>query len=159
MARPREFDIDEALIKSMQVFWSKGYEATSMSDIMEATNLQKGSIYKAFNDKHSLYVASLKYYLEAAHEFDKKHLENTKTPKKAILNWLNDDLKSVCDQTIKRGCLMVNALNEMAYVDEEIELLVNSHLSSLESLLTKTIKQGQSMGEFRQDLKPQEIAR
>ena len=59
MARPREFDISDALDRAMEAFWRHGYEATSMADLMEAMSLQKGSIYKAFNDKHSLFMAAL----------------------------------------------------------------------------------------------------
>ncbi len=159
MARPREFDIDEVLVKSMQVFWSEGYDGTSLSDIMEATKLQKGSIYKAFKDKHSLFLASLEHYLRMAHEFDKKHLDNSNSPKKAIHSWLHSDLKAVCGQTLKRGCLMINSLNDRAYRDTEVKNLISDHISALEKLLAKAIKRGQEIGEFRDDIKPTETAK
>ena len=70
MAGPREFDMDEALDAAMSVFWEKGYEGTSMADLMAATGLHKGSIYKAFTDKHDLFVKALKRYLnQGASEF------------------------------------------------------------------------------------------
>ncbi len=158
MARPREFDIDQVLTESMQVFWSEGYDGTSLSDLMQATNLQKGSIYKAFKDKHTLFIAALKNYLETTHEFDKQHLENTESPKQAIYKWLSSDLKSVCGQSVKRGCLMVNALNERAYKDDEVKKLVNNHIAGLLKLLTNIIKRGQEKQEFRDDIKCNELA-
>jgi TetR/AcrR family transcriptional repressor of nem operon len=48
MARPREFDIDEALERAMNVFWSKGYEGASLQDLLDAMNIARGSLYKAF---------------------------------------------------------------------------------------------------------------
>ena len=63
MARPREFDIDHVLNAAMHAFWQRGYEATSLADLMEATGLQKGSLYKAFGDKHSLFMQALNRYL------------------------------------------------------------------------------------------------
>ncbi|MCZ6578878.1 MAG: helix-turn-helix domain containing protein, partial [Gammaproteobacteria bacterium] len=62
MARPREFDeikVKEAL---MRVFWEKGYEATSMQDLVEATGLLKGSLYGAFGDNRALYMVALAQY-------------------------------------------------------------------------------------------------
>ena len=158
MARPREFDLNEALNQAMQAFWSHGYEATSISDLMDAMDLQKGSIYKAFGDKHSLFIAALEHYLEAVHEFDKEILEKTDSPKQGILKWLNTDLKNVCGQELKRGCLMANALNEKAYTDEDVATLVNAHISKLSKLLAKTIKNGQDLGEFRKDLSASALA-
>ena len=54
MARPREFDIDEVLQAAMDAFWRHGYEGTSMADLMQAMQLQKGSIYKACDTKSSI---------------------------------------------------------------------------------------------------------
>lgn len=158
MARPREFNIDVALENAMQAFWSHGYEATSLADLMEAMDLQKGSIYKAFGDKHSLFIAALKHYLDDVHEFDRQILEKGDSPKKCIRNWLNTDLKNACGQKLKRGCLMVNALNERAYRDEEVANLINEHTSKLSKLLTKTIKRGQELKEIRTDLSASDMA-
>ncbi len=158
MARPREFDIDDALENAMQAFWSYGYEATSMSDLMEAMDLQKGSIYKAFGDKHSLFIAALEHYLNTVHEFDRKILEKGESPKKAIHTWLNTDLKNACSQSLKRGCLMVNALNERAYRDEKVANLITLHTARLSKMLTKTIKRGQELKEFRSDINASDIS-
>ena len=158
MARPREFDIDQALNNAMQAFWSNGYEATSLADLMEAMDLQKGSIYKAFGDKHTLFISALEHYLEAAHQFDKEYLEKATSPKKGISTWLNTELKNACGQSIKRGCLMVNTLNERAHTDETVANLIKSHLSRLSLLLTETIKRGQELGEFRDDIRANDIS-
>ena len=157
MARPREFDLDEALQRAMQAFWSHGYEATSLSDLMEAMDLQKGSIYKAFGDKHSLFISALKHYLDEVHQFDTKMIEKAASPRDGIRNWLNTDLKNTCGQDLKRGCLMVNALSERAYKDNEVADQIKKHISQLSQLLTKTIKRGQDLGELRNDFKAVDI--
>ena len=68
MGRPREFDEDEALAKIMDVFWEKGFEGTSMSDLETATGLRKGSLYAAFGDKRAMYRKSVELYGRTAIE-------------------------------------------------------------------------------------------
>ena len=158
MARPREFDVDVALERAMQAFWTHGYESTSLSDLMDTMDLQKGSIYKAFGDKHSLFISALKHYLNQVHQFDRKMIETADSPRDGIRNWLNTDLKNTCGQKLKRGCLMVNALCERAYKDNDVADLIKKHTSKLSKLLTNTIKQGQNIGEFRKDFDASEIS-
>jgi hypothetical protein len=62
MARPREFDEAEALERAMGVFWSQGYEATSVEDLVGSTGLNRGSLYAAFGDKNALFLRALEHY-------------------------------------------------------------------------------------------------
>ena len=62
MARPQEFNTAEALYKAMGVFWSKGYEGTSLADLLEATGLSKSSLYATFGDKRDLFLAAFDCY-------------------------------------------------------------------------------------------------
>ena len=61
--RPREFDTDEAIKSAMGVFWSFGYHATSLPELLDATNLSRGSLYAAFGDKHGLFLRALDRYI------------------------------------------------------------------------------------------------
>ncbi|TDI49345.1 MAG: TetR/AcrR family transcriptional regulator, partial [Acidobacteria bacterium] len=63
MARPREFDIDEAIQKVTDVFWAKGYETTSVSDLEEATGLARPRLYAAFGSKQDMLHKSIDFYL------------------------------------------------------------------------------------------------
>ena len=63
MARPREFDIDEALHEAGERFWAKGYQATSIQDIAAATGVKPGSLYKTFGDKKSLFLKCVDHYM------------------------------------------------------------------------------------------------
>lgn len=62
MARPREFDHDDALRKAMTLFWERGYADTSLHDLLDVMGITRGSFYKAFEDKPSIYLATLDLY-------------------------------------------------------------------------------------------------
>ncbi len=158
MARPREFCVNKALERALDAFWVNGYEATSVCDLMEAMDLQKGSLYKAFGDKHSLYMSALEQYIRQSREFDQQTLEDAATPKEAVTKWLNRDIKKKRNDSMKRGCFVVNALTELAYKDEQVAAAIKNHISDMISLLTKTIQQGQEEGEFRSDVSASGIA-
>ena len=67
MARPAQYDRDKILDKAMQTFWEHGYHATSISDLVEATRLQPGSLYAAFESKRGLFLAALDHYAGQSH--------------------------------------------------------------------------------------------
>ena len=113
MARPREFDMDEVLDAAMEVFWERGYEATSMADLMDATGLHKGSIYKAFEDKHDLFLQALRRYLSGGYEMFYSALTSARTPLEGFKNLIRKTA-SFCDcQKTGRGCFAINAAVEL----------------------------------------------
>ncbi len=65
MARPREFSTDDALGQAMDVFWSKGFQATTLGDLTRAMGISKSSFYGTFGSKHELYLSSLERYRAA----------------------------------------------------------------------------------------------
>ena len=158
MARPREFDMDEALEHAMHAFWSHGYEATSLSDLMQAMELQKGSIYKAFGDKHSLFIVALERYLDMVYKLNEDIITGEKSPKQNLHKWLETELKFICGQELNRGCLIVNSLVERAYQDKEVAKRIKAHFNKTHKLLTKTIQEGQTLNEFRKDISASELA-
>ena len=62
MPRKKEFDVDAVLNKAMEAFWTRGYEATSLNDLLDCMQIQRASLYNAFGDKHSLFLDALRRY-------------------------------------------------------------------------------------------------
>ncbi len=158
MARPREFDIDEALDAAMGAFWESGYEATSMASLIKAMDLQRGSIYKAFGDKHSLFVQALDRYLDVGYEKIRHALEGTRSPTDAVKKWLCFVLGVCCEQSTRRGCFAVNAIAELGPHDEGVAKRLKRHFDQIERLLANVIEKGQRRGEFRDDISAAELA-
>jgi AcrR family transcriptional regulator len=105
--RPRGFDRDEALESAMRLFWSRGYEATSISDLTHAMRITSPSLYSAFGDKKRLFLEAVQRYEQAAGCFARKALTEEPTAELAIRRLLLDALKSFTDPKNPKGCLIV----------------------------------------------------
>lgn len=157
--RPREFDIGTALDAAIEAFWAHGYEATSMTDLMTATGLAKGSLYKAFGDKHSLYVAALKRYLARMSSDVATVIDAADSPAEGIRRWLEFSWNYGQDSGgLRRGCLAVNTVVELAPHDPAVEQVLAEHLRLMQARLTEVVARGQELGEFRTDVPPEALA-
>ena len=159
MARPREFDMNQALDAALNTFWTQGYEATSMTDLMEATGLHKGSLYKAFEDKHDLFMKSLTRYLDNAWTMSQATLTEAQKPLDGLRAWLGGAAQLCSKQPIQRGCMAMNTAVELGPHDGEIANLLRSHHARVSELLVKTIERGQRAGKIRSDLSADQIAK
>src|ERR687894_1938309 len=108
MARHKEFNRDEALGRAMEVFWSRGYEAASVGELVEHMGINRQSLYDTFGDKHSLYLQALDRYEQVESRKLFEVLQRPASVKKAFKDLFNGVVEgSLCDQQ-HRGCLMNN---------------------------------------------------
>ena len=158
MARPREFDVEDALDAAMEAFWDRGFQATSLADLMEATGLQKGSIYKAFGSKHELFSQALARYLDDMYAKMQGALEGPESAEEGVRRWLKLILRLCNKQDTRRGCFALNSVVELGPHDEATASQLRKHFIRVEKLLARAIARGQGQGEFRSDKSPQELA-
>lgn len=158
VGRPREFDADQVLDAAMRAFWAKGYEATSLADLMEATGLHKGSLYQAFGDKHSLFVQALKRYLEDMDRRSTELVRSAATPLDgihAVLHCMLDIADA--DPACPKGCMAVNALVELAPHDCEVQKIMSDHLQIMQKSFQDSVTQAQAAGQIGGDRTPEEF--
>jgi len=158
MARPREFEMQEALNSAMSVFWERGYEATSMEDLLDAMGLTKGSLYKAFGDKHNLFLMSLQDYLDRLFEKMKESVESSSDPVESLIAMMDVVENLCCRQVIPKGCFAVNTVVELSQRDEKASEILKHHLVRVEKLLAKLIRSGQQSDDFRSDISAEHLA-
>ncbi len=159
MARPREFDIDKAYDKAMEAFWTNGYTATSMADLVKAMGLQKGSIYQTFGDKHSLFINALQRYTDASYVEFKKIFADAKSPFNGMKKFLTKTLvKYASGKTLRKGCFATNSLVELGCHDQEVNDIIVRQAARIEILLAEEIAKGQQLGEFRNDIDAKVLA-
>lgn len=158
VGRPREFDIEKVLDDAMRAFWANGYEATSLVDLMKATGLHKGSLYQAFGDKHSLFLQSLKYYLDDMRQQKTALLKAAPTPLEGIsavahgmIEIANDD------RDCPAGCMAINALVELAPHDTKVQEILGAHTNAMRSSLEETVAAAQEQGQIAKTRPPELI--
>jgi len=140
--RPREFDEDEILAKIMSLFWKKGYEATGLAQIIEATGLQKGSLYKAFSNKQEMYVKALAHYEKNVVDSAVASLvSGAAGPYERVNAFLSAPIEAAWGRSDWRGCFLCNASADNAAHDEDTRDLVARGYRKLEQALTVPIAQ------------------
>ena len=144
--RPREFDTDEAIESAMGVFWSSGYHATSLPDLLEATNLSRGSLYAAFGDKHGLFLRALGQYIADS----LTRLDADLDPQKDALEGIRACLARYVERTSgaggKRGCLVVATAMELGSHDAEVEQRIRRFFKAMETRLAAALGRAKSEG-------------
>lgn len=132
MARPREFEQDTALANAMDVFWSHGYEQTSLAQLLDGMSLSRGSLYKAFSDKRSLFLAVLhRYEHEAVLPAVKLLTDNNISDGAERVETLFGNILDVVKQGDRRGCLLCTAAAGSAPNDAEIASEVHRLLEQM----------------------------
>ena len=157
--RPREFDPEVALDAAVDAFWHNGYAGTSMADLEQATGLKKGSLYKAFGDKHTLFQLSLQRYFEkqmAAHVPTFLGAATATEGVRAFMEWAL--ARGACPNGTNRGCMAVNSVNELAQDDPVVQGMLQAALMRMLGVLTGMIERGQASGEFRTDVDAASLA-
>ncbi len=150
--------MQEALNAAMSAFWEHGYEATSMDDLLTVMGLTKGSLYKAFGDKHNLFLLSLQDYLDRLFEKMKQSAESSSDPVVSLSALMGGVDNLCCKQETSKGCFAVNTVVELSHRDEEASAILKRHLVRVEKLLSKLISSGQQSGDFRSDISAEHLA-
>jgi TetR/AcrR family transcriptional repressor of nem operon len=155
MARPREFDEAEATRRAVEVFWSKGYEAASLSDLMAATGLSKSSLYQAFGDKRQLFLAAFESYRDERFRQMNEHLNDGQPARRSLEGFF----RAVAAERPSLGCMTCNIGVELAPHDAEIRRHVARDMAVVEQAFLGTIKRGQADGSISKRHDPFRLAR
>ena len=140
MARPRNFDETRVIEALTLVFWEKGYEATSMQDLVAATGLLKGSLYGAFGDKQALYMIALAHYDQTRIQAGIDLLNSNASQPEKVSALFDSIIEAVQQGVFAGGCLLCNASMEMAPVDKSVEKSVQKTIQRMNQALMKALE-------------------
>lgn len=146
MARPREFDRDEALEKAMRLFWAQGYAATSTEELVSAMGIGRQSLYDTFGDKRQLYLEALRRYHAA-----KSEMPTLPEPGESVAGAIRQALLRVVEKPQAEreiGCMGINATSAFCGIEPEASALALKTAARVEHAFAALVELGMARGEF-----------
>jgi len=159
MARPREFDEATTIEAAIECFWRRGYQATSVRDLVDKMGISAPSLYNAFGDKRALFVRALDQYLERSTRARIKRLEDSLPPKQAIRRFIEEIIERSVNDREKRGCFLINSALEVAPHDRELGALIADRLAEIEAFFRRSIEAAQADGAVPRGRVAKDLAR
>jgi TetR/AcrR family transcriptional regulator, transcriptional repressor for nem operon len=155
VARPRQFDPDEVLDRSMRQFWERGYRDTSVDDLVRATGVRPGSLYNAFHGgKRELFMGSLERYSKLVVPQKMGALEDPGASVAEVRAYFDGLVSDLMSPEGRMGCLMVNSTVELAAADSEVSRVVRGHMTRLEGHARQALRNAQRRGEIPAHIDP-----
>ena len=157
MPKSITFDREQVINDVMELFWKKGYNGTSMQDLVDVTGLNRSSFYNTFGDKFSLFEESLKAYQVQQDEFLSESFAEAKSPKQAIISLfkgISDDIRSGNN----KGCMITSCTTEMGNEDQRIRNFLIENKDRVVDTFAKLIRKAQEQGEIDYQKRPETLA-
>ncbi len=154
----KNYNETDVLERAMHAFWAHGYEGTSMNDLVAATGINRGSIYVAYINKHTLFMEALRHYDRLYRQEFLDGIARKHAPKDAILAAFSAAAGQCGTGKTPGGCLLVNTALELSPHDAEVRDFVDASLREVEGFFTSMIKAAQRDGTIRNGTNPRKTA-
>ncbi|MBA8901250.1 MULTISPECIES: TetR/AcrR family transcriptional regulator [unclassified Phyllobacterium] len=158
MGRPREFDADEALQTALELFWRKGYEGTSITDLTDGMGITKPSLYGAFGNKEELFRMALERYEQNYMAFFWAALEKSdaRTVAMDILHGFADAQTCDCNPS---GCMGINAAMACSDAAAAIQKTIIEKRQMGQKALARRFARAKREGDLKTECDPEDLAR
>ncbi len=148
MARPLAFDPDEKLHQAMMLFWQRGYEATSLKDLVETLEINRFSLYNTFGDKQALFLKALEHYEQKVFGHLLSILEGPEQGRAALLGYFDALCAGLNEQSGVRGCFLQNTLLDGGVRDAQVRVRIQQVFSRLHTVLLQQVSLALEHGEL-----------
>jgi TetR/AcrR family transcriptional repressor of nem operon len=138
MSRPVEFDVPKTMDKALVLFWRKGYQGTSLADLLEAMGIGRSSFYAAFGDKRSLFIACLDLFGQRTKDMVRQ-ARLQMAPLDVLHNFFEHQFLSHNASRLQCGCMLVNTVLELAEVDPELSARASGHLAEMQEVFEECL--------------------
>ena len=159
MQRATPYDRNQALKAAQDLFWRKGYHATSLKDLEAALNMKPGSIYAAFKSKHALYLSCLERYFDEAVQALDAHLEASPGVLDALADFVRGFGKEhLAGETPVRVCMLVKTALEATEDEPELRDRAQAYLLNMREAFEACFRKAQDTGEISEAHDPAQLA-
>jgi len=156
--RPRQFDREVVLQRAMELFWRRGYEATSLPDLVAAMGISRQSLYDTFGNKRDLYISAIEHYRATQLSQAMQLLERDASPVENVREVVRF-FETLSADTRCRGCFVANALVEMCPHDPEIARMLRETLELLRHGVERALDAARARGELAAAKSPERLSR
>lgn len=154
----KAYNETDVLERAMRAFWARGYAATSMKDLVEATRINRGSIYAAYTNKHGLFMAALRRYDKLHRAGYLEQIAINHDPKGAIIAAFDGAALGAKDTGNPGGCLLVNTALELSPHDPDTRDFVNACFAEVEEFFFSRIEAAQQNGTIKETVASRDTA-
>ncbi|MEH6649031.1 MAG: TetR/AcrR family transcriptional regulator [Motiliproteus sp.] len=152
MGRALAFDREQVLSQVTELFWLKGYQATSVADLVQETRLKPGSIYNTFNSKHDLLMESLERYSRWRVDMFRALMDQHRPLLELVRQLLQELVDECCDDPDARGCLLLKIQLEQGGSDAKVKARIDQSYALIEQVFSDAIVRAQKCDELKEDV-------
>ncbi len=154
MARPREFDRDQALRMARDAFWARGYEATSIADLVEALGLASARIYAAFGSKEDLFREAVELYETTEGGFVGRALSQEPTALRAVARMLREAVETYTRPGRAWGCMVVSSATNCGVENDRVREWLAERRRRQTAVIIERLVQGVREKDLGPDIDP-----
>ena len=155
MARPRQFDPEITLDFAVDTFWESGFEATSIEKLCHNLKLNPGSLYGAYGDKRTLFLAILDRYIDKVSSEAIERIAGNPSGVAGIRAYFDFLIEAIIDGKRRWGCLLTNSLVELSSREPVVAAKVELHFARLETAFASALARSRAAGELPSDAGPE----
>lgn len=152
MPRPREFDEADVVARATDLFWRRGYHATSVRDLGQELDLSASSLYRTFGDKHALFLRALDHYRATDSAEARDQLLRPGPVTEVVRDWLIRMVDLPEEGAAARGCFVVNTATELGAGDPTVDERTQAAFGVTRQALHEVLQRGRRDGQLRADL-------
>jgi AcrR family transcriptional regulator len=149
--RPRAFDREAVLRRAMEVFWTKGFDGCSMSDLVDAMDINSPSIYAAFGSKENLFREAIDLYAVSEGAITRQAIKEHGSGQEAIATVLKRNIDMLTQAAAPRGCMVILGTVNIGVEHEELRAFLQSRAQNVANLIKQRLVQSLADGELAAD--------
>ncbi len=158
MVRTKQFDKHSALDEAMELFWQRGYHATSIQDLVDHLGVNRQSLYDTYGGKDQLFLAALERYREMQAAPVRRLLEREGPAREIVRDFFRGYVDALLSEDCK-GCFMANTATELAGHDDVVAQVCSANARQFEAALSGLLVRAQQAGEISAERSPLKLAR
>ncbi|OZB91286.1 TetR/AcrR family transcriptional regulator [Paenibacillus sp. XY044] len=159
MARTKAFDTNEVLHKAMKVFGSRGYEGTSLPDLLTGLGIARQSLYDTYGTKRDLFVTAVKYYMDRKNRDLLESMDQPGAVIDKVKLAFTAMISALADPELRRECFIISSAIEQAPHDEELAAYIRSNTEQVEQAFYSMLENGRERGEIGPETNIRDLSR